>query len=98
MERGNDGKLKQVELNKFNRQLYVSTFGLQTIPPMAQKFSKERIRLDYTQYKHSLRDNGDMSLQSMMVGEQCLTVAEIMDNPLAKYISLAANDCRYGGT
>ena len=26
------------------------------------------------------------------------TVADLMDSPLAKYITLAANDCRYGGT
>ena len=26
------------------------------------------------------------------------TVAELMDSPLAKYITLAANDCGYGGT
>jgi hypothetical protein len=25
------------------------------------------------------------------------TVAELMDSPLAKYITLAANDCGYGG-
>ncbi len=25
------------------------------------------------------------------------TVAELMDRPLAKYITLAANDCRYSG-
>ncbi len=27
-----------------------------------------------------------------------LTVAELMDSPLAKYITLAANDCGYSGT
>ena len=26
------------------------------------------------------------------------TVAELMDSPLAKYITLAANDCGYSGT
>ena len=26
------------------------------------------------------------------------TVAELMDSPLAQYITLAANDCRYSGT
>ena len=27
-----------------------------------------------------------------------LTVADLMDSPLAKYITLAANDCGYSGT
>jgi len=26
------------------------------------------------------------------------TVAKLMDSPLARYITLAANDCGYGGT
>lgn len=30
--------------------------------------------------------------------EQCPTVTELMASPLAKYITLAANDCGYGGT
>ena len=38
-----------------------------------------------------------MSLQRMMVGEQCPTVAELVASPLAKYIILAAKDCGYRG-
>ena len=34
----------------------------------------------------------------MSVKEQCPTIAELMASPLAKYITLAANDCGYGGT
>ena len=33
--------MKRVELNKFNRKLYVLTFGLHIIPSMAQKNVKE---------------------------------------------------------
>jgi len=51
-ERGSNGKLKRVALNKLNRQLYALTFGLQTIPSMAQKMSKKKTWLNYTQYKH----------------------------------------------
>ena len=51
------------------------------------------MRLNYKQYKRSLRWNGDMSLQIMMVGDQCPTVAENMTIPLSKYISIAANEC-----
>ena len=33
-----------------------------------------------------------------MVGEPCQTVADLMASLLAKYITLAAKDCLYGGT
>ena len=68
-ERGKYGKMKRLELNKLNRQLYDLTFGPQTIPPMDQKMSKKRMCLNYNQYKHSLCDNGDMLLHNMTVGE-----------------------------
>jgi len=53
-EQGSDGKLNRVALNKLNRQLYALTFGPQTIPPMAQKMSKKKMQLNYTQYKRML--------------------------------------------
>ena len=56
------------------------------------------MRLNYKHYKRSLRDNGDMSLHNIMVGEQLPTVVELMTIPLAKYINLAANNYVYGGT
>ena len=56
------------------------------------------MRLSYKQYKLSICNNGDMSLQSMMVGEQRPTVAEITASILTNYISLAANNCLYDGT
>ena len=39
-----------------------------------------------------------MGLHRMSLVEQCPTVAELMASPLAKYITLAADDCGYGGT
>jgi len=96
-ERGRDGKMKCVELNKLNRQLYALTFGPKTVPPMAQKMSKKKMRLNYKQYKRGLRENGDRALQNMSLVDQCPTVAELMASPLARYITLAANDCGYSG-
>ena len=61
-ERGKNGRMKRVELNKLNWNLYALTFGPQTIPPMAQKMSKKIMRLSYKQYKCSLCNNGDMLL------------------------------------
>ena len=61
------GKMKRVELNKLNRHIYALTFGPQTIPPMNQKTSRKRMHLNYKQYKHSLCENGNMSLHIMIV-------------------------------
>ena len=55
------------------------------------------MHLNYKQYKHSLSENGDMSLQSITVGEKCTIVADLMASPLDKYITLVANYCEYGG-
>ena len=89
--RGNDNKIKRVELNKLNRQLYDLTFVPQTIPIMTHKMSKNNIRLNYKHYKHSISDNGYMSLQSMAVRYQCPTAAGLMDSQLENYITLATN-------
>ena len=61
--------MKGVELNKLNRHLYALNLFLQTMPPMVQKIPRKKMHLNYKQYKHSLRENGDMSLQSIKVGE-----------------------------
>ena len=90
--------MKHVELNKLNRHIYASTFGLQTIKPMEQKMSRKRMHFNYKQYRHIIHENGDMLLQIMMVGDQRPTVTEIMAIPLGKYINLSANDCQYSGT
>ena len=60
--------MKPVEFNKFNRHLYALPFVPQTIPPMAQKILNKRVCLNYKQYKRSLRENGDMLMQSIIVG------------------------------
>ena len=39
-----------------------------------------------------------MSLLMLTMTDRTPTVADLMDSPLAKYITLAANDCGYGGT
>ena len=87
-----------LELNKLNRQLNELTFDPQTIPPMYQKMLKKRICLNYKQYKRSLQGIGEILLQTMIVGEQHPTFADLMDSPLAKYISLVTNYHGYGGT
>jgi len=60
--------------------------------------SKKRKRLKFKQYCQNLRENGDESLSMMTMTDEIPTVANLMDSPLAKYITLAANDCGYSGT
>ena len=65
---------------------------------MARKLSKKKMRLNYKQYKRGLQENSDRALQNMSLVDQCPTVAELMASPLARYITLAANDCGYSRT
>ncbi len=44
-----------------------------------------------------LKENGDLLLSMLSITDGIPTVAELMDSPLAKYITLAMNDCRYSG-
>ena len=93
-ERDKDsGKLRRLELNKLNRELFALTCGPQNPPPKAKKLSKKRKRLNYKQYKLLLRDQGDTSLNKMRVEESCPTIAELLASPLAEFITRAANDC-----
>ena len=87
-------------MDKLNRDIFTLTVGKKTIPPMALKLSRKRQRLNYKQYRRGLRDDGDASLSMMAFsdGDGIPTVAELLESPLAKYITLAANDCGYSGT
>ncbi len=55
-------------------------------------------RIKFKQYCHRLKENGDLLLSMLSMTGGIPTVAELMDSPLAKYITLAANVCGYSGT
>ena len=38
-----------------------------------------------------------MALKNTRSKEQCPTVADILDSTISKFITIAANDCGYGG-
>jgi hypothetical protein len=78
--------------------MFALTFGHHNIPPMAQQMSKKQQCLNYKQYSMSFRRSGDMALMSLMKDKTILTVADLLASPLAKYITVAANDCGYSGT
>ena len=90
--------MKHVEWNKLNNQMYALTCGPQTIPQMDQKISKKGMHLNYNMHKRNLLENGDISLQIMLVEEKCLTVDEIMDASLDQCSTLASNNFEYSST
>jgi len=53
--------------------------------------------LNYKQYRCSIKRSGDMALMSLTLDKTIPTVADLLASPLAKYITLAANDCGYSG-
>jgi len=77
--------------------MFARTFGQQEIPPMAQKMYKKQQHLNYKQYRCSIKRSGDMTLMSLTLDKTIPTVADLLASPLAKYITLAANDCGYSG-
>jgi hypothetical protein len=58
---------------------------------------KKKKRLKYNQYKLSLQSNGDWALQLMSIEDSLPSISDLINRPLSKYITLAANDCRYDG-
>ncbi len=67
---------------------------------MAMKLSRKRQQLNYKQYCCELQEAGDAFLSMMALsdgsdGDGIPTVSELLESPLAKYITLAANDCGY---
>ena len=83
---------------KLNQDVFTLTLGSRQIPPRALILSKTKKRIKFKQYRRNLRDNGDMSLSMLTMTDGIPTVADLMNSPLAKYITLAANNCGYGGT
>ena len=78
---------------KLNRDVFTLTLGSWQIPPRALILSKKKKRLKFKQYHRRLKENGDLLLSMLSMTDGIPTVAELMDSPLAKYTTLAANDC-----
>jgi hypothetical protein len=83
------------KLAKLNQDVFTPTLGSRQIPPWALILLKKKKRIKFKQFHRNLKDNGDMSLLMLTLTNGIPTVAELMDSPLAKYITLAANDCGY---
>ncbi len=83
---------------KLNRDVFTLTLGSRQIPPRALILSKKMKGIKFKQYRCRLKENGDLLLSVLSMTDGIPTVVELMDSPLAKYITLAANDCGYSGT
>ncbi len=81
------------KLAKLNQDVFTLTLGSWQIPPRALILSKKKKQLKFKQYHHRLKEDGDLLLMMLSMTDGIPTVAELMDFPLAKYITLAANDC-----
>jgi hypothetical protein len=78
--------------------MFALTFGHQDMPPMAQNLSRKHQCLNYKQYCQSIRQSGNMALLLLTLYKTIPTVADLLASPLAKFITLSANDCGCGGT
>ncbi len=85
-------------MGKLNRDICTITFGTPQIPPYAQTMSKKKKRQKYKQYQRSLQYSGDWALQLMSIEDSLPSISDLINSPLSKYITLAANDYGYDGT
>ena len=65
---------------------------------MAKKLSQKRNRLDYKQYRHRLKDDSSMTLNSIHLADSIPTISVLLDSPISNFITLAENYCGYSGT
>ena len=86
------------EYKTLNCDIFALTMGHHNIPPMAQQMSQKRQRLNYKQYLASFRQSSDMALMLLTLNKTIPTIADLLARSLAKYITLAANDCGYSVT
>ena len=78
--------------------VYALTCGLHQQPVQAKQISKNRQSSKYKQRKRKLRKGGDYALNKMDSKDKIPTLADLMENIVARLITLAANDCSYEGT
>ena len=78
--------------------MFALTFGHHDVPPEATRLSKKKQRLNYKQFSASLKRSGDMTLMSLTLDNTLPAITDLLASPLAKYITLASNDCGYSGS
>ena len=62
---------------------------------MAKKLYQKSKRLNYQQYSFQLKDESNMTVKLVHLDDSIPTIKEILDSPISKFITLAANYCGY---
>ena len=65
---------------------------------MAKKQSQMHKRPNYKRYSSQLKDEITKTVNSMHLDDSILDIKELLDSPISKFITLAANYCGYSGT
>jgi hypothetical protein len=108
--RGPDGKMRRVDaLGLENAEkarvaalcpaTYPLTRGPKDEPVQAKRKRRRKRRWKYKKRKRELREEGDNALNAMALSpDEYPDVQKILQSPLARFITFAANDCGYNGT
>ncbi len=85
-------------MGKLNQEMFALMLESKQIPPYANTMSKKMKALKYRQHQRSLQSRGDWALQLLLIEDSLPSISDLINSPLPKYITLAANDCGYDGT
>ena len=78
--------------------IYAFTCGCHQQPFHIKNLSKNHQRLNYKKWKRKLREGEDSDLNKIILENKIPTVDDLMESPLAIFITIVANDCGYEGT
>ena len=78
--------------------LHALTCGCRQQPINAKNISKKLQNSRYKQRKHKLREGGDCDLNKISLEHKIPTVTDLMEIPLAIFITFSANYYIYEGT
>lgn len=79
---------------RLRRTQYACTLGPKQVPPMAARLSRRKLK--GRQRRQRQRELGDMALNHMQL--DVLSIEDLLNSPLSRFLTLAAADCGYSGT
>ena len=78
--------------------IFVLACGRHKQPVHARQLSKKRQRLKYKQWNHKIREGVNDALNKMSLEHKITNFSDLMEIPLARFITLAANYFGYEET
>ena len=78
--------------------IYALTCGHHQQPVYSKQISKKSQKLNYKQRKGRICEGVDAALNKISFEHKNSTVADLMESPYTRFITLAANYCGYEGT